>query len=113
MTIKNVVLIGNDIRDEINLLNDKMPSALKVNEVLFQPEEVSRSIEGFIINLLQGMIFVIIVVLIGMGIRNAMVVSIAIPLSITMTIIAMKLIGPRYTTNVNSSTYYCTRNAGG
>lgn len=90
---QNVVLIGNDIRDEINLLNDKMPSALKVNEVLFQPEEVSRSIEGFIINLLQGMIFVIIVVLIGMGIRNAMVVSIAIPLSITMTIIAMKLIG--------------------
>ncbi len=90
---QNVVLIGNAIREQINQTNSNMPSALHVNEVLFQPEEVSKSIEGFIMNLLQGMIFVIIVVLIGMGIRNALVVSIAIPLSITMTIIMMKLIG--------------------
>ncbi|GAB6109683.1 efflux RND transporter permease subunit [Fusibacter bizertensis] len=90
---QNVVLIGNEIRDKINTINSKMPANLNVNEVLFQPEEVSRSIEGFIMNLLQGMIFVIIVVLVGMGIRNAIVVSIAIPLSMTMTVIAMKLIG--------------------
>lgn len=90
---QNVILIGDDIRAEIDRLANGLPSKLIVHEVLFQPEEVNRSIEGFIINLLQGIGFVILVVLIGMGIRNAVVVSLAIPLSITATLIMMSVLG--------------------
>ena len=82
--------MGNDIRDEIDALNKRVPENLKVYEVLYQPEEVSKSIEGFIMNLLQGVGFVILVVLIGMGFRNAIVVSVSIPLSITVTLVAMQ-----------------------
>ena len=90
---QNVILVGNDVRSSIDQLNDKMPQDIKIKEVLFQPEEVDRSIAGFIVNLLQGVGFVIVVVLVGMGIRNAMVVSLAIPLSMAATIIAMSVLG--------------------
>lgn len=90
---QNVILVGDDVRSVIDEEKEKFPAELHVNEVLFQPEEVSRSIDGFLMNLLQGIGFVVIVVLIGMGFRNAFVVSIAIPLSVTMTVVMMKLIG--------------------
>jgi len=90
---ENVVLIGEDVRSEIDSLYASQPKELKMNEVLFLPEEVSRSIEGFIMNLLQGVGFVILVVFLGMGFRNAIVVSASIPLSIAITLIVMNVIG--------------------
>ncbi|HAS73554.1 MAG TPA: transporter, partial [Clostridiales bacterium UBA8960] len=90
---QNVILIGDDVRASIDRVNKGLPDKLRVHEVLYQPEEVNDSIAGFIVSLLQGIGFVILVVLIGMGIRNALVVSLAIPLSITATLIAMSVIG--------------------
>jgi len=89
---QNIVLIGEDVRETIDGMTDKLPVDLGIREVLFQPEEVSKSIESFIINLLEGVGFVVLVVLIGMGVRNAIVVSTTIPLSIMMTLIMMQLL---------------------
>jgi multidrug efflux pump subunit AcrB len=89
---QNIVLIGEDVRKTIDALNDQLPVDLGIREVLFQPEEVSKSIESFIINLLQGIGFVVLVVLVGMGLRNALVVSATIPLSIMMTLIMMQVL---------------------
>jgi multidrug efflux pump subunit AcrB len=88
---QNIVLIGEDVRKSIDSLNDQLPEDLGIREVLFQPEEVSKSIESFIINLLQGIGFVVLVVLFGMGLRNALVVSATIPLSIMITLIMMQI----------------------
>lgn len=90
---QNVVLIGDDVRDTIDDIERDMPGDLNVHEVLFQPEEVSYAIEGFLMNLLQGVGFVVLVVLVGMGIRNALVVSLSIPLSIAATLIMMQILG--------------------
>ena len=90
---ENVILIGEDVRALIDRISMTQPEALQIDEILFQPQEVSLAIEGFMINLLQGVIFVVLVVLIGMGIRNAIVVSAAIPLSIMMTLAAMQILG--------------------
>lgn len=89
---QNIVLIGEEVRKTIDTLNDQLPMDLGIREVLFQPEEVSKSIESFIINLLQGIGFVVLVVLVGMGLRNALVVSATIPLSIMMTLIMMQVL---------------------
>ena len=89
---ENVILIGEDVRALIDRISMTQPEALQIDEILFQPQEVSLAIEGFMINLLQGVIFVVLVVLIGMGIRNAIVVSAAIPLSIMMTLAAMQIL---------------------
>ncbi|EYE87924.1 transporter [Fervidicella metallireducens AeB] len=90
---KNIVLIGKEIDRKLYSIKDKLPSDIELNKVLYQPESIRTSINSFIINLLEGMIFVIIVVLIGMGIRNALIISTAIPVSIMITFVFMNLLG--------------------
>ena len=64
-----------------------------VDQVLFQPDEVNKNIYRFLLNLLEGIILVIMVVLLGMGWKNALVASTAIPLSIMLSFMAMYLLG--------------------
>lgn len=90
---ENVVLVGRDVRSTLDKLKDSMPEGLEINEVLFLPEDVDVAVSDFVSNLLQGILFVIIVVLIGMGFRNAVIVSITIPLSIAATFISMSFMG--------------------
>lgn len=90
---KNVLAVGDDVRETINDIKKGIPQALEFEEVVFQPKEVSRSINTFLQNLLMGIGLVIFVVFIGMGLRNAIVVSFAIPTSILATLLAMPLLG--------------------
>ncbi|PAB59105.1 efflux RND transporter permease subunit [Anaeromicrobium sediminis] len=86
---KNVVIIGKDVRKAIDNVKSTLPEDLIVEEVVYQPDSVSKSTNDFMINLVEGIILVIIVVFLGMGMRNAVVVSAAIPMSILMTFIVM------------------------
>lgn len=90
---KNIVNIGKKVEKTLENLKNRLPEDVSLDKVLFQPEEVSKSTNNFIRNLIEGMIFVIIVVFLGMGINNAIVVSTAIPLSIMATFITMYLTG--------------------
>lgn len=90
---ENVILVGNEVRETIDRLNKTFPEELNIHEVLYQPQEVDQSVKTFMVNLLQGVGFVVFVVLIGMGIRNAAVVSATIPLSVAITMGAMYLLG--------------------
>jgi len=86
---KNVLSVGRDVRKVITSIKEDLPKELDFDEVIFQPTEVDRSINSFIYNLLIGVALVIVVVFIGMGFRNAIVVSFAIPISILVTLLAM------------------------
>ncbi|MBA1336610.1 MAG: hypothetical protein HPY66_3045 [Firmicutes bacterium] len=90
---ENIVLSGKKVENRIIQLAKELPEGVDVEKVLFQPEDVRKSVNSFALNLLEGMIFVIIVVFAGMGLRNAIVVSTAIPVSILITLIAMYLLG--------------------
>lgn len=90
---KNIVLIGKEVEKKVEELKAKLPEDIVFNEILYQPRDVSRSVNDFIMNLLEGVLFVVLVVFVGMGIRNAVIVSTAIPLSILMTFSAMNVLG--------------------
>lgn len=90
---KNIVLIGDDVRNKLDEIKKQLPQDLTIDEITFQPKDVSDSVSFFMKNLRDGVILVVITVLIGMGFRNAMVVSAVIPISITMSFIFMELLG--------------------
>ncbi len=86
---KNVLSVGKDVRAAIEEVKLTLPDDLSFEEVIFQPEEVQNAIDGFAMNLLMGIVLVIIVVFVGMGFRNAIIVSMAIPSSIVATLLMM------------------------
>lgn len=90
---KNIVEVGKKVEKTMTKLMKKLPEDLVLDKILFQPEDVAKATNDFILNLIEGMIFVIIVVFAGMGLKNAIVVSTAIPLSIMATFVIMSLLG--------------------
>lgn len=89
----NIVKVGETVEEKLANLEENLPDALELTKVTFQPTEIDESIEAFIINLLQAIGFVIIVVFIGMGFKNALIVSTTIPFSIGLTFIVMNFLG--------------------
>jgi multidrug efflux pump len=93
---KNIILIGKDVNSIIENSRKSIPDTVKIEKILFQPEDVKKSINTFGINLIYGIIFVIIVVLTGMGIRNAVIISVAIPVSIFITLNTMNIVDLKF-----------------
>jgi len=86
---KNIIPIGKDVRQRIESTKQDFPDDLIIDEISFEPESIDKSIADFMMNLLQGIAFVMIVVFIALGFRNAIIVSVAIPLSILISFVAM------------------------
>ncbi len=89
----NDVLIGNDVRKIIDQQALQLPPNIDYHEVVYSSEDIDKSVTDFILNLLESMALIIVVVMIGVKLKNAIVVSIALPLSIFATFIVMYLLG--------------------
>lgn len=87
---KNVVLVGKDVQKIIDAFEKRLPQDIEFDRVLFEPADIESSINSFIINLLEGIIFVVVIVFLSMGFRNALIVSMAIPLSMISTFTIMR-----------------------
>lgn len=90
---RNVLFIGRAIEEMLATFQSDLPEDMMLETILFQPEDITRNVNGFVLNLLQGIVFVVIVVFFGMGLRNSLVVSSAIPLSILMTLSLLRVTG--------------------
>ena len=89
---RNIIHIGKELDRKIENFKNRLPDDVVVDKILYQPGDVDKSVKEFVTNLLEGIVFVIAVVFIGMGIRNAVIVSTSIPLSILLTLIGMRLL---------------------
>jgi multidrug efflux pump subunit AcrB len=89
---QNIVLAGREIEAVWEEFSSQLPASITPTSVIYLPHDVDSAVTDFIINLLQGIALVILVVLVGMGRRNALVVSITLPLSISMSLLFMYLV---------------------
>ncbi len=93
---ENAVNVGEDLRNAIDEAKNLMPPDLNFYEVMYAPADIEQSINDFIMNLLQSILLIVIVVMIGVHLRNGLIVSIALPLSILITFIVMMVIGVEF-----------------
>lgn len=90
---KNVIIIGRELEEKLVEAQKLLPGDLKIARVLFQPDDIKKSVSNLMINLMQGILFVVLVIYLGMGLQNALVVSTSIPLSILLSFSVMNLFG--------------------
>lgn len=88
----NILNVGTDIMSEVNRYISSMPFDVYVDKVIYLPDDVGKSINNFTTSLIQSVLIVLVIVMVGMSIRNGIIVSIAIPLSIFLTFIAMSFL---------------------
>jgi len=80
----NVLETGDKLNPVIETFREKLPSNIRLELVYNQPQVVRERINGFMNNLLQGIILVGLLIFLSLGFRSSMMVVIAIPLSLTI-----------------------------
>ena len=82
----NIFELSEKIDQEIALFKQTLPDTLHMNTLFKQATSVESRVNGFFDNLWQGLILVGIMSLLFLGVREAIVVIIAIPLSFLIAI---------------------------
>jgi multidrug efflux pump subunit AcrB len=80
----NVLKTAEELMPVIDRFREELPGDMKLEVIYNQPTTVERRINGFLNNLLQGMILVGLIIFLSLGLRSSIVVALAIPLSLTI-----------------------------
>ena len=87
----NVVSIGDTLKQELAQFEATLPEGVHIGVIAYQPEEVAKSVNNFILNLAESVIIVVVVLLIFMGWRSAAIVGASLLLTILFTLIYLNL----------------------
>ena len=82
----NIFSLTKSIQQEIALFKQTVPPELKMEVLFEQAQSVESRVNGFFNNLWQGLVLVGLLSLLFLGLREALVVMIAIPLSFLIAI---------------------------
>ena len=85
--------IGEEVFKTIDEYKLTLPENIHMDKVVYLPDDVSSSINDFIVNLIESIVIVLLVVMIGMSIRNGAITSVVIPLTIFVTFVFMRAFG--------------------
>ncbi|MCS6098386.1 efflux RND transporter permease subunit [Shewanella baltica] len=80
----------NSVVDE---LNHEVPANIQIQWLFEQNSYTSDRLGGLVVNLLQGFVIILLVLLLTLGLRNAIIVAISLPLTALFTLACMKYIG--------------------
>jgi len=87
----NVVDIGKHIDEHLASLEYQRPHGIDISSVYNQPKEVEKSVDGFIISLVEAIAIVIVVLLLFMGLKSGILIGGILLLTVLGTFIFMKL----------------------
>ncbi len=89
----NVVEAGGLVQARMQQLDYQRPIGIEISTIYNQPQEVSVSVEAFVINLAEAVVIVIIVLLVFMGLRSGLLIGLILLLTVLGTFIFMKQLG--------------------
>lgn len=89
----NVVTMGDGVQRRIRDLGSKIPLGVELHKISFQADTVTESINGFVTNLAQAVVIVIVVLLIFMGLRSGLIIGAILMITICGTMIVMNFWG--------------------
>ncbi|GAB6282818.1 MAG: efflux RND transporter permease subunit [Ignavibacterium sp.] len=87
----NIYTVMDGIKEKVEMFKTDLPADISYKTVLDQTINVSNRLNGFLINLLQGLVLVGIIVFFAMGFRASIIVMLAIPISILIGLFLLDL----------------------
>jgi multidrug efflux pump subunit AcrB len=83
---ENIITLTESLQVEIDRFRAELPPSLTVATAFIQAPAVATRINDFFANLLQGVALVALIVLLFLGLRNALIIVLVIPTSILIAI---------------------------
>lgn len=85
----NVVNMGQAVAKRLEELEADCPIGMELNEIYMQSEGVIKSVNDFVINLVESLIIVVGVLLVFMGMRSGFMIGIVLLLTVAGTLMIM------------------------
>ncbi len=85
----NVVTMGNGIKNRLQELENQTPLGMQLGVIYMQSDMVTTAIDGFLVNLIEAVVIVIVVLLLFMGLRSGLIIGFVLVLTIAATFIFM------------------------
>ncbi len=89
----NIFDVLEGLKNELEIYNRQLPGHILTEIVFDQSSSVKKQVNGFFINLFQGLILVGIIILLSLGLRSASIILLAIPISILIGIGGLDIFG--------------------
>lgn len=89
----NVLKTSEALLPLIAQFSTTLPDQMRIEMIFDQPAKVKERINNFLLNLMQGIILVGVVIFVSLGFRSSLVVVLAIPLSILISLGFLELSG--------------------
>ncbi|GEA50779.1 transporter [Vibrio inusitatus NBRC 102082] len=89
----NVVNLGDSLRKVLNDYQAELPVGVEIHDIAFQPEEVKKSINNFVTNLLESVLIVVVILWLFMGVKSAIIVGSSLLITILCTLVYMNIAG--------------------
>jgi multidrug efflux pump subunit AcrB len=86
----NVVAVGESVSERLQQLEYLRPVGMDIAEIYNQPAEVQHSVDGFIVNLVEAVVIVIVVLLVFMGLKSGFLIGLILLLTVLGTFIFMQ-----------------------
>lgn len=77
--------VGKAVDQQLAQTMKRLPAGLSTDKIFFQPDKVNEAINGFIINLLESVLIVVIVLIFSMGWRSGMIIGMGLVLTIAVS----------------------------
>ncbi len=90
---ENIIAISEQVDQLINQLQPTWPNHTEIVKVVDTSSDIKEMVADLENNILTGLLLVVVVIFFAMGLRNAVLVSLAIPLSMLLSFTVLHLLG--------------------
>lgn len=88
---ENIIAITNEVDKVIKKRQQVWPSGTKITKVMDKAKDIRAMVADLENNILSGLVLVVLVIFFAMGLRNAILVSLAIPFSMLLSFTVLYL----------------------
>ncbi len=89
----NIFTVLDGLKGVLESYNQQLPGNMTTEIIFDQSVSVEKQVNGFFINLLQGLVLVGIIILLSLGMRSATIILLAIPISMLIGIGGLDFLG--------------------
>lgn len=87
----NVVKVGEAVKKRLAELQSQTPMGIELGVINFQSDDVSKAVNGFLVNFLEAIAIVVVVLLIFMGLRSGLLIGVVLVLTVLGSFIVMNI----------------------
>lgn len=90
----DITKLGKEVETRIGELEkSQLPAGIELHKVFFQPDRVNKSLNGFLLNLVESVLIVVFILMLTMGFRSGMIIGVNLIIIVLGSLLILGMTG--------------------